>query len=201
MSARGSRSLSILATAALLIANTPAKAAVFGFTFGTDADGAFETGAASPTDPGYDLVTDLIFFHLSGTDDNGNTVSLTNLLGSGFAPGAAFDPTTDAFLNHNGGTTSTALGSFQLNPGFISVNPFSFRQGSGGLQITLNGGNEVETGGRLVITGGEPTTLSAPLSATPLPAGLPLFATGLGALGLLGWRRKRKVRVSLSGAA
>jgi PEP-CTERM motif len=27
---------------------------------------------------------------------------------------------------------------------------------------------------------------------TPLPATLPLFATGLGALGLLGWRRKRK---------
>jgi len=31
-------------------------------------------------------------------------------------------------------------------------------------------------------------------SATPLPAALPLFATGLGALGLLGWRRKRKAR-------
>lgn len=29
-------------------------------------------------------------------------------------------------------------------------------------------------------------------SATPLPAALPLFASGLGALGLLGWRRKRK---------
>jgi hypothetical protein len=28
--------------------------------------------------------------------------------------------------------------------------------------------------------------------ATPLPATLPLFATGLGALGLFGWRRKRK---------
>ena len=28
--------------------------------------------------------------------------------------------------------------------------------------------------------------------ATPLPAALPLFVTGLGALGLLGWRRKRK---------
>jgi hypothetical protein len=27
----------------------------------------------------------------------------------------------------------------------------------------------------------------------PLPGALPLFATGLGALGLLGWRRKRKV--------
>ena len=30
------------------------------------------------------------------------------------------------------------------------------------------------------------------LSSTPLPAALPLFATGLGAMGLLGWRRKRK---------
>ena len=30
-------------------------------------------------------------------------------------------------------------------------------------------------------------------AATPLPAALLLFATGLGALGLLGWRRKRKV--------
>jgi hypothetical protein len=45
------------------------------------------------------------------------------------------------------------------------------------------------------------TFTMAPTSATPLPAGLPLFATGLGALGLLGWFRKRKVRASLLGAA
>jgi hypothetical protein len=32
----------------------------------------------------------------------------------------------------------------------------------------------------------------APIAATPLPAALPLFAGGLSALGLLGWRRKRK---------
>jgi hypothetical protein len=30
------------------------------------------------------------------------------------------------------------------------------------------------------------------VTATPLPAALPLFASGFGALGLLGWRRKRK---------
>jgi hypothetical protein len=30
------------------------------------------------------------------------------------------------------------------------------------------------------------------IGTTPLPAALPLFATGLGAIGLLGWRRKRK---------
>jgi hypothetical protein len=34
----------------------------------------------------------------------------------------------------------------------------------------------------------------APDVATPLPAALPLFATGLGSLGLLGWRRKRKAQ-------
>lgn len=32
----------------------------------------------------------------------------------------------------------------------------------------------------------------AVVNQTPLPAALPLFATGLGALGLLGWRRKKK---------
>jgi hypothetical protein len=33
-----------------------------------------------------------------------------------------------------------------------------------------------------------------PSAATPLPAALPLFATGIGGLGLLGWRRKRKAQ-------
>jgi hypothetical protein len=31
-------------------------------------------------------------------------------------------------------------------------------------------------------------------TATPLPAALPLFATGIGGLSLLGWRRKRKAQ-------
>ena len=35
-------------------------------------------------------------------------------------------------------------------------------------------------------------SFTAPAAETPLPAAFPLFATGLGALGLLGWRRKRK---------
>jgi hypothetical protein len=32
------------------------------------------------------------------------------------------------------------------------------------------------------------------VAATPLPAALPLFAAGLGGLGLFGWRRKRKAQ-------
>ena len=35
---------------------------------------------------------------------------------------------------------------------------------------------------------------------TPLPAALPLFATGLGVMGLLGWRRKRKNAAALAAA-
>ena len=38
------------------------------------------------------------------------------------------------------------------------------------------------------------------ISATPLPAALPLFATGIGALGLLGWRRKRKRAATVAAA-
>lgn len=43
-------------------------------------------------------------------------------------------------------------------------------------------------------TGANPTGLlvSVSVSPTPLPAALPLFATGLGALGVLGWRKKKK---------
>jgi hypothetical protein len=46
---------------------------------------------------------------------------------------------------------------------------------------------------------GNPGTwaIGATAAATPLPAALPLFATGIGALGLLGWRRKRKARAAI----
>ena len=40
--------------------------------------------------------------------------------------------------------------------------------------------------------------ISANASAVPLPAALPLFAGGLGGLGLLGWRRKRKKAVAVT---
>jgi hypothetical protein len=40
----------------------------------------------------------------------------------------------------------------------------------------------------------------SPVTATPLPAALPLFATGLGGLGLFGGRRKRKNAATLAAA-
>ena len=35
-------------------------------------------------------------------------------------------------------------------------------------------------------------TITSALATTPVPAALPLFAGGLGAIGLFGWRRKKK---------
>ncbi len=46
--------------------------------------------------------------------------------------------------------------------------------------------------GRLVVTGPTLGLAGGNQSETPLPAALPLFASGAGVLGFLGWRRKRK---------
>ena len=43
---------------------------------------------------------------------------------------------------------------------------------------------------------GADQTFTLEIGSTPLPAALPLFASGLGALGLLGWRRKRKMQAA-----
>jgi hypothetical protein len=40
--------------------------------------------------------------------------------------------------------------------------------------------------------------IDPPTSVTPVPAALPLFATGLGLLGLLGWHRKRKTSAAVA---
>lgn len=74
--------------------------------------------------------------------------------------------------------------------------------------ITLADGSVIEIdfqGGKSIILNNSITTQAyitveslgpegGPAVATPLPAALPLFVSGLGALGLFGWRRKRKTQ-------
>jgi hypothetical protein len=76
---------------------------------------------------------------------------------------------------------------------FLSAQNFNFSAGEIYLDLAVFG---VDSTGPFVSTtplysnNGPPIPPAIP--PTPLPAALPLFATGLGALGLLGWRRKRK---------
>jgi hypothetical protein len=78
--------------------------------------------------------------------------------------------------------------AFSVNSGFISgINTLDFLVYNALADCCNYPAGYNPTGLRVELTA------SADL-ATPLPAALPLFASGLGALGLLGWRRKRKAQ-------
>jgi hypothetical protein len=126
------------------------------------------------------------------------TVTVT-LAGSGasyvgFLVGTADDPNTVTVLDG-----ATTLAQFSMTTLLSSLT-------NGFLNLTAGPG-EVIT--EIIETnsppGGSPhccfetdnyAAILATPSAVPLPAALPLFATGLGALGLLGWRRKRKAQAA-----
>jgi hypothetical protein len=87
------------------------------------------------------------------------------------------------------GPITTGLGGY-IGPGTFAALVTSLSSvsisssGTGGISLSLSTIDAAE----IDVTYDFTTTSIA----TPIPAALPLFATGLGALGLLGWRRKRK---------
>jgi uncharacterized protein (TIGR03118 family) len=91
----------------------------------------------------------------------------------------AFDPITGAFL----GKLRDKLGNLLVNPSLWAL---AFRPSATGFDpnaLYFTAGINGEADGLF----GE-----IQVEGTPLPAALPLFASGLSALGVLGWRRKRK---------
>jgi hypothetical protein len=107
-----------------------------------------------------------------------------------FIGGTALTATTSGlFFNFSG---SGFINIFQQNnaqwfmcaSGLCSPTHNWFLNGGGSSGKLLNLVGNVE----IAIGPGDPP------GTTPLPAALPLFAGGLGVLGLLGWRRKRKAK-------
>jgi uncharacterized protein (TIGR03118 family) len=85
-------------------------------------------------------------------------------------------------------TTLALVGTIAINgPGGLLALEF----GNGG-----NGGspNTLYFTDSLTIEAAAADGLFGAIEPTPLPAALPLFATGIGGLGLFGWRRKRKAQ-------
>jgi hypothetical protein len=122
----------------------------------------------------------------SDTDDN---INGSNVLTLTFASkvtltgvGTLFDPAHGTF-----GSGSPSTGSFLLSVDGGAFTSISFVNANAEL-LSLTG-----TTFRFEEATNQPTFyVSAVSFVTPLPAALPLFATGIGGIGLLGWRRKKR---------
>jgi len=153
----------------------PANADVFSFSYLDDthsASGMLTTGLAGSglNGPGYNITG------ITGTFDGTN---ITGLLG--FAV-CCREPADNNILYLSG--TSLDLAGLGLAVGGKEVNLYFFENDYFALvSADSNITSDLSGPGTFTLT---------QLTPTPLPGALPLFATGLGVLGLLGWRRKRK---------
>ena len=104
---------------------------------------------------------------------------------------SAYDGTNTRNGNVTGQQATTADVGFQNSENLVFFPMLGFNMNLDDtflitLSLTGPGDANLGTVSEFVIVGA-----GAP---TPLPATLPLFASGLGALGLLGWRKKRKTK-------
>jgi hypothetical protein len=162
-----------------------AQAATYNWSFNglaVSGSGTLDTGAAEPGN-GF-LITGI-----TGTWTDGlGTENILTLLPPGHfnSNDNILYPTSTPLLDSDGFAFSVAQEFVQIS--FGSVGTFM-----GYAFATFPAVGNCDAPGTTCLTGitaGSMFTFTS--TTTPLPAALPLFATGLGALGLLGWRRKRK---------
>ena len=129
----------------------------------------------------------------------------TFTVGSGIETTLAISASQPTFDFSTDQLVITFVGGLGLNPGTFNGPVFTVLSGNPFPAIdTVSGilaSDVFETGGKLALnwqslsfTDGSQivVTFAADTLATPLPAALPLFASGGALLGFLGWRRKRK---------
>ncbi len=128
------------------------------------------------------------FFGAEDTSDDEISQTLSTVPGQLYTVSFSLvvgDPRTNQNFSVDFGPTTIFS---ELNMGSASQTTFSFNVSATSLSTSL------EFFGRNDPSSNILTAVSVVPGTTPLPAALPLFATGLGALGLLGWRRKRKTQ-------
>lgn len=130
--------------------------------------------------------------------------SLTSNI-STFVEAENFTPTISAQVKVDSvqiGPTGTAAGTFDFGPveGVLSPPALSFYEGSStfGVLLTLDviSAAEVYVGATWDNLDAVTVTYTYTASATPLPAALPLFTTGLAGLGFTTWRGRRKQKTT-----
>jgi len=139
-----------------------------------DSAGSRWISNSSDGNPGNGVVTFTTSFDLTGF--NPATATITGRWG--------VDNIGEIFLNGH----DTSIGLPYGYPAFEALHPFGI---TGGFLAGINtlSFEVTDTGPPLALRVDE---LSANITATPLPAALPLFVTGLGVMGLLARRRKQK---------
>jgi hypothetical protein len=137
-----------------------------------------------------DLTTDKLPGPLGGAPSSG--APITDITGNAFINGIDFSAS-----GPNSGPNLTADNLLYSNSPFVDALGIGFDLTP--ILITVDDPPYVYAGGNLTCAGGQtgcpdftPSIVQLSQVATPLPAALPLFATGLGVMGLLGSRRKRK---------
>jgi hypothetical protein len=141
---------------------------------------------------------------ISGTvTENGTPYSITGLISPPSDPGGYFGFNNiiyngASYKFDTGGVAFYAAGGFNYYVADPSTAYNVYDNGYPNAILSTTASYDVNTpfNGTYSIT----EIQSGSLSATPLPAALPLFATGLGGLGLLGWRRKRKSAAAIAAA-
>jgi hypothetical protein len=135
---------------------------------------------------------DIFIVNVSGTYQTNKSMTLQGVTAAQIL--FNFTGTSGNVLSTSGGDCTTngkANGNTCLDGTFLATDGGGFQFSH--LQID---GELIDTDGNIQLVSNSIITANAPFTPTPLPAALPLFATGLGGLGLLGWRRKRKAQAS-----
>lgn len=190
------RALTCLAimAASLFGADSARGGVIYGFSFGSNASGTFTTGGESALDMGYYDLTSLTV--TSFRDNTLGPVPVNISVGAGeFQPGAAYNPTTGAFINHAFGFTFNDLGDIGTTTGH------NIGTINGQTVNTLTGGSFSLGSSQLFIVANGLYRADGPLTITsvPEPSSAVLATVGLSSFIFCRWRHRR--RQSRQGAA
>ena len=185
--------LTAILAAALLMGSAAVSAhATTTYTWDAGQDtGTFTTGAMSPVDSGYFLLTDFLFV----TADAGSAIYANEDVTS-FLQQAAYDPSTQMFINHFTGRSFNDSGQLESDDGNIAVEPISSSGSAVIIFDRINGGEGFSTRGFNVT--GSVTAPLPPVSAAPEPSSWLLMMASVAMIGgmlRLGRRRQTLLTV------
>lgn len=186
--------VSFVVAAAAVVSFAPAANAVGYTTSGFSLSGLGDTIGS-----GYDLLTGTA---ASGTLSDPSTITLNTLYFTAgvnaVVPQYYSNVYSIAETMTIGGTSHQIQIPFNLNISYsdtltvVGGTTFSFLDAGTLWQVVVNGLTLGPNPGGTMIGALTAQVTDPAVSQAPLPAALPLFASGLGAMGLFGWYRKRK---------